>query len=81
MPCYPAAPDPLSRRQIAALGALFVLAVVVRVIGVGGGLWLDEINSAVEGVPRTAAIAGHGFSRRLPPPAVLGGRRLACLPC
>ena len=43
MPCYPAAPDPLSRRQIAALGALFVLAVVVRAIGVDGGLWLDEI--------------------------------------
>ena len=38
---------PISRREFAVLVALLVLAVIARAIGLGGGLWIDEIIALV----------------------------------
>lgn len=41
--------EPISRRGFQLLGALLVIGVIVRAIGLGGGLWFDEIVALVRG--------------------------------
>lgn len=50
-------PLPIPRRALAGLAGLFVLAVVLRAIGLGSGLWFDEMVGLVRAYREPLAVS------------------------